>query len=100
MKLVVNFDLPFEYRGGGDRGGPKTVDFATFQHRAGRVGRFGQVGAVMHLVTNQNEYTAVQSCKEHFKIELHQLPDASPDEASVMVEEAMAKPRGAAVGSA
>ena len=101
MKLVVNFDLPYEHRGGdGPRGGgPRAPDFATFQHRSGRVGRFGQVGAVLHLVTNADDMDALNGCMTHFALVAHALPDASPDEASVMVEEAMAKPRGAAAAA-
>jgi superfamily II DNA/RNA helicase len=42
MKLVINFDLPWLYEeGSGFKGGH--VHFATFQHRVGRVGRFGHV---------------------------------------------------------
>ena len=98
MKLVVNFDLPYEHKGDGPRG-PKTPDFATFQHRAGRVGRFGQVGAVLHLVTNAADLEALNACMAHFAITAHPLPDANPDEASVMVESAMSKPRGTAAGA-
>lgn len=36
-------------------------DFATFQHRSGRVGRFGQVGVVCHLITNGIDMANLES---------------------------------------
>ena len=95
MKLVVNFDLPFEYVAGPPRGAPKVPDFATFQHRAGRVGRFGQVGCVLHLITNGPDMDALSAMAGHFAVHAHELPPASPEEASMLVEGAMTKPLGA-----
>ena len=90
MKLVVNFDLPFEYSGHG--AGPKIPDYATFQHRCGRVGRFGQIGAVINLVTNQGDDDALDQLTRHFALAMRELPAGAPDEASIQVEEAMSHP--------
>lgn len=93
MKLVINFDLPFEYTGGGP--GPRQPDFATFQHRSGRVGRFGQVGAVVNLIASDGDADALGQLAQHFALPLRSLPAQSPEDASVAVEDAMARPPAA-----
>jgi superfamily II DNA/RNA helicase len=60
MKLVVNFDLPVQV----DKArGPPFPRFDTFQHRCGRVGRFGTVGACIHLVTGRQEYNLMHKVR-------------------------------------
>ena len=92
MKLVINFDLPYEYAGGGASTAPRQPDFATFQHRSGRVGRFGPVGAVVNLVGSDGDAVGLRQLAEHFALPLRELPPTSPEEASVAVEDAMARP--------
>ena len=95
MKLVVNFDLPFEYNGG-NSSAPKVPDYATFQHRCGRVGRFGQIGAVINLVSNGGDDEGLGQLARHFALPMRELPAHAPEEASILVEEAMSKPPGPA----
>lgn len=56
MKLVINFDLPLDTNKTTNLKFPR---FDTFQHRCGRVGRFGTVGACIHLVTGSFEYRVI-----------------------------------------
>lgn len=91
MKLVINFDLPWLFEEGiGFKGGH--VHFATFQHRVGRVGRFGTVGAAIHLLANDADARALQEINRHFDLSMLALKADSPEEAAVQVEEAMEKP--------
>lgn len=91
MKLVINFDLPWLYEeGSGFKGGH--VHFATFQHRVGRVGRFGHVGAAIHLLASDSDARALQEINRHFDLSMSALKADSPEEAAVQVEEAMLKP--------
>lgn len=94
MKLVVNFDLPYDYSQGFR--GPRMPSFENFQHRSGRVGRFGKVGVNLHMVTNGTEMEVLLAMTNHFALTPHPLPLDNPEEASVMVEGAMEKPWTAA----
>jgi ATP-dependent RNA helicase DDX19/DBP5 len=53
LKLVINFELPRVYDEAAKKfAGP---NFAGFQHRCGRVGRFGAIGVCLHIVGTEDE---------------------------------------------
>lgn len=53
LKLVINFELPRVFDEATKRfAGPS---FASFQHRCGRVGRYGAIGVCLHIVGTEEE---------------------------------------------
>lgn len=85
MKLVINFDLPTQHSKPGE------PDYESFQHRCGRVGRFGTVGACLHLLTGGADAAVIDSIARHFLLYMHPLPENVLDTA-VLVEKAMDAP--------
>ncbi|XP_003747431.1 DEAD-box helicase Dbp80 [Galendromus occidentalis] len=61
VSLVINFDLPVDYRG--------EPDFETYLHRIGRTGRFGKTGVAINFVDPNcsRDLLNIDKIQEHFK---------------------------------
>lgn len=65
VKLVVNFDLPMNMKGG--------ADCETYLHRIGRTGRFGKNGLAVNMVDGPRSRGILQQIKDHFKCEMQKV---------------------------
>jgi ATP-dependent RNA helicase DDX19/DBP5 len=62
VALVINYDLPIIK----PIGKPAEPDYDTYLHRIGRSARFGNVGAAINLVFNQESFTMIQKVEKFF----------------------------------
>ncbi|GMM51527.1 ATP-dependent RNA helicase [Starmerella bacillaris] len=68
VSMVVNYDLPTDGEG--------KPDPATYLHRIGRTGRFGQVGVAVSFVDSHQSFEALQAIKNFYgeNMKLTKLP--------------------------
>jgi superfamily II DNA/RNA helicase len=86
LQLVVNLDLPYIHRS-------DDPDFVNFQQRCGRVGRFGAVGACIHLITGPKDAHFVDQVITHFGLhDLFKGLDSDLDAAVTQVDQALMIP--------
>jgi superfamily II DNA/RNA helicase len=98
LKMMVNFELPVVFDPATKRYNPDRPDYATFQHRCGRVGRFEAVGVCVHLVASEQEARQLRGFLDHFHLAAHELPESAL-ESTPTIESALKAPLPPPVGA-
>jgi len=70
--LVINFDLPRDYSVQSDNRDRK-VDLATYLHRIGRTGRYGDTGLAINLYTTEAEKEMITDIEKHYGVQIKEL---------------------------
>jgi len=73
VKCVINFDLPILYEE------QDKVDRATYLHRIGRTGRFGDRGVAINFVKNPKDENLVSQLVEFYGTPMQEVPDYITD---------------------
>jgi len=70
--LVINFDLPID-SSSGPEGTARKVDLATYLHRVGRTGRFGDCGLVLDLYSTEAEKEMINDIEKYYGVQITDL---------------------------
>ena len=80
VDLVINYDVPFM-----STVGWYEPDYANYQHRVGRTGRFGTDGVAVTLVNDETMDDMVDKIEKEYDIEIKPIKDI--DELKVVIDE-------------
>jgi len=70
--LVINFDLPRDYSSQSTIA-QKKVDLATYLHRIGRTGRYGDTGLAINLYCTPDEKDMIDDIERHYGVKIREL---------------------------
>lgn len=88
MSLVVNYDFPVQFDKDAQRGAPKNADYAMYQHRIGRCGRFGKKGCAFTFVHTADDERMLNETKEHFQCKIEEASGDDAEELEQLVKDA------------
>ena len=77
MVVYYAYDLPVDQKG--------QVEFETYLHRIGRIGRFGKSGLAINFVDGRQSFSHLQKIESHFGKKIEQLKAEDVEE----IEEAV-----------